>query len=145
MNLFPKNTDKTEFGGLTRSGLMSRIRGSGNASTELKFLMLIRSSQISGWRRNYPLPGRPDFTFPKSRVVVFIDGCFWHGHNCSGRKPKRNTEAWVAKFQRNKRRDLTVTRELRSKGWKVIRIWECILAKKPDRCIHRVTVALRQG
>jgi DNA mismatch endonuclease, patch repair protein len=141
-NSFPKNEDKTEFGGLTRSKLMSRIRGSGNASTELRFLALIRSCRIKGWRRHYPLPGKPDFAFPKSKLVVFIDGCFWHGHNCSGRKPKRNTEAWVAKFNRNKKRDLAVTRELRRHGWKVFRIWECILAKDPERCIKRLTDGL---
>ena len=142
LNLFPKNSDKTQFGGLTRSDLMSRIRGSGNASTELRFLRLIRSSRIKGWRRNYLLPGKPDFTFPKSKLVVFIDGCFWHGHKCSGRKPKRNTKAWVAKFERNRARDVTVTLKLRKRGWKVIRIWECILAKNPDQCMRRVIVAL---
>jgi len=118
---------------------MSRIRSSQNATTELRFLALLRATRIKGWRRNYPLPGKPDFTFPKSRLAVFIDGCFWHGHAC-GRNltPKRNAEAWKAKIKRNKTRDSIVTRELETKGWHVIRIWECTLRKKPNNCLKRV-------
>ena len=130
--------EMTRFGGLSRSALMSRIRASGNATTELRFLFLLRAAGLKGWRRKYPLLGKPDFTFPKSKLVVFIDGCFWHGHCCSTRKPKVNPDAWAAKFARNKRRDLAVTRELRKKGWSVLRIWECSLAKRPESCIKRV-------
>jgi len=135
----PDKHAKTTFGGLTRSALMSRIRGSRNATTELKFLALLRASRVRGWRRNFPLKGKPDFTFPKSRLAVFIDGCFWHGHAC-GRNltPKRNAEVWKAKITRNKMRDSIVTRELETKGWKVIRIWECSLRKKPNSCLKRV-------
>src|SRR5580700_9059683 len=100
MNRWPEHDkrEKTTFGGLSRSALMSRIRGSHNATTELKFLALLRATRIIGWRRNYPLTGKPDFTFPKSRLAVFIDGCFWHGHAC-GRNlsPKRNAQAWKDK------------------------------------------------
>jgi DNA mismatch endonuclease (patch repair protein) len=130
--------EMTRFGGLSRSALMSRIRGSDNATTELRFLFLLRAAGLKGWRRNYPLLGKPDFTFPKSRLVVFIDGCFWHGHSCSTRKPKVNPDAWAAKFARNKKRDSAVTRQLRRKGWSVIRIWECSLAKRPESCLQRV-------
>jgi DNA mismatch endonuclease (patch repair protein) len=118
---------------------MSRIRGSRNATTELKFLILLRAKRINGWRRNYPLPGKPDFTFPKSKLAVFIDGCFWHGHDC-GRNlsPKHNALAWKAKIARNKKRDLIVKRKLKNKGWKVLRVWECTLKKKPNYCAKRV-------
>jgi DNA mismatch endonuclease (patch repair protein) len=118
---------------------MSRIRSSQNATTELRFLALLHATRIKSWRRNYPLPGKPDFTFPKSRLAVFIDGCFWHGHAC-GRNltPKRNAEAWKAKITRNKTRDAIVTRELEKKGWKIMRIWECTLRKKPNNCVKRV-------
>jgi DNA mismatch endonuclease (patch repair protein) len=136
----PHKRAKTTFGGLTRSALMSRIRGSRNATTELRFLALLRLSRIKGWRRNLPLRGKPDFAFPKPKLAVFIDGCFWHGHNC-GRNltPKRNAEAWKAKIIGNKARDAIVRRELERKGWKVIRIWECTLAKKPSHCVKRVS------
>lgn len=135
----PDKNAKTRFGGLTRSILMSRIRGSQNATTELRFLALLRASHVRGWRRNFPLKGKPDFTFPKQKLTVFIDGCFWHGHNC-GRNltPKQNIEAWNAKIANNKSRDLTVKRELEMNGWKVVRIWECTLAKKPNYCLKKV-------
>jgi len=137
----------TTFGGLSRSALMSRIRSSRNATTELRFLALLRRRRIKGWRRNYPLTGKPDFTFPKSKVAVFLDGCFWHGHNC-GRNltPKTNALAWKAKIARNKKRDLVVTNELKKRGWKVMRIWECTLAKRPNYCANRVVrTILRQS
>lgn len=141
MSRWPKHDTrvKTTFGGLSRSALMSRIRSSQNATTELRFLALLHATRIKSWRRNYPLPGKPDFTFPKSRLAVFIDGCFWHGHAC-GRNltPKRNAEAWKAKITRNKTRDAIVTRELEKKGWKIMRIWECTLRKKPNNCVKRV-------
>jgi DNA mismatch endonuclease, patch repair protein len=135
----PDNQAKTTFGGLSRSALMSRIRSSQNATTELRFLALLRAMRIKGWRRNYPLTGKPDFTFPRSKLAVFIDGCFWHGHDC-GRNliPKHNALAWKAKIARNKMRDLIVKRELKRRGWKIIRIWECTLRKKPNHCVKRI-------
>ena len=62
-----------------RSWNMSRIREKGNKSTELKLLKLFREYKIKGWRRHQPLTGKPDFTFRKEGLVVFVDGCFWHG------------------------------------------------------------------
>lgn len=144
MGTWPKTrtSEQTTFGGLNRSILMSRIRGSGNASTEIKFLLLLRGAKIRGWRRNYPLLGKPDFSFPKHKLVVFLDGCFWHAHGCTGRMPNRNTKHWVAKFARNKKRDLFVTKQLKIKGWRVVRIWECDLATRPTWCLQRVRRAI---
>lgn len=134
---------RTKFGGLTRSALMSRIRSSQNATTELRFLSLLRAARLKGWRRNYPLLGKPDFVFPRQKLAVFIDGCFWHGHNCGRNlKPKHNVRAWNAKFARNKRRDSVVTKNLKTKGWKIVRIWECALAKHRRNCIKRVIRAI---
>lgn len=132
----------TPFGGLSRSTLMSRIRSSGNASTELRMISLLRREKLVGWRRNYPLAGKPDFVFPNWRLAMFVDGCFWHGHEC-GRNltPKRNALAWQEKIYRNKRRDREITRLLRGSGWTVIRIWECALGKRPSQCIRRIRKA----
>lgn len=139
----PEITEITRFGGLPRAELMARIRGSGNATTELRFLSLLKMAKLKGWRRNYPLFGKPDFTFPNERVAVFIDGCFWHAHGCTPpRKHSVNSQKWEAKFERNKKRDRTVTRKLKADGWKVVRIWECHLAKKPDGCIDELAIAL---
>jgi DNA mismatch endonuclease (patch repair protein) len=112
-----------------RSWLMSRVRSHGNQSTEIRLILLFRAEGIKGWRRNYPLFGRPDFVFPKARVVVFVDGCFWHGHPTRCRLPESHREYWQNKINRNLARDRKVTRYLRKKGWKVVRIWESSINK----------------
>ena len=114
----------------TRSRIMRSIKSKGNKSTELKFTEYLKEFRIKGWRRSYKLYGKPDFVFLKSKTAVFIDGCFWHGHDCRNTKPKTNEEYWRKKIERNKERDKEVTEHLRSKGWRVIRIWECQLKKK---------------
>ncbi|HYE30803.1 MAG TPA: very short patch repair endonuclease [Methylomirabilota bacterium] len=113
-----------------RSRVMSRIRSNGNRSTELKLLKLLRGSGITGWRRNSKLFGRPDFVFPKERVAIFVDGCFWHGCKRCYRRPGTSQTYWDAKVERNRARDLAVVKALRGKEWKVLRVWEHEL-KKP--------------
>src|SRR5688572_13055237 len=88
-----------------RSRTMSRIRSVGNASTELRFLSLMRSAGLSGWRRNINLPGRPDVTFVRERVAVFLDGCFWHGCPRCYAEPKSNIKYWMRKIAGNVARD----------------------------------------
>src|SRR5208283_3568744 len=135
---------KTPFGGLSRSVLMSRIRGKRNASTELKLVSLLRADRMHGWRRNSSLLGKPDFVFPKQKLAVFVDGCFWHGHGCGRNlKPKRNAVLWRQKIGGNQYRDRRVTRTLRSAGWHVIRIWECVLQKRPESCVLKILRALK--
>jgi len=103
---------------------MSQVKARGNKSTELKLIKIFRGNGLTGWRRNYPLTGRPDFVFPKPRLAIFVDGCFWHGCKKHCRMPKSNQEYWEAKIQRNKKRDRAVMRKLRENSWVVIRIWE---------------------
>lgn len=148
MNDWPGNShrERTSFGNLRRGDLMSRVRSTGNKTTELRFASLLRSSKISGWRRNTKLVGRPDFVWRIQKVAVFIDGCFWHGHQC-GRslKPRTNAVEWADKIARNRTRDRKVNRLLRKEGWIVVRIWECSLSKRPRWCVDRVkgTLSLR--
>ena len=128
-----------------RSMVMSRIRATGNRDTELRMIALLRVSKFSGWRRNAKLFGRPDFVFAKHRLVVFVDGCFWHRHpNCKfSYTPKSRVEFWLPKFQKNVERDRLVTRELRQAGWRVVRIWECdLIASRHARVIRRLRAAL---
>lgn len=112
-----------------RSWIMSRVKSSGNRSTELELITLLRKNGIKGWRRRYPLIGSPDFVFPKSKVAVFVDGYFWHGHPQKCRIPNTNKSYWEQKIARNVTRDRLVTRALREKGWAVIRIWEDAINK----------------
>jgi DNA mismatch endonuclease (patch repair protein) len=112
-----------------RSWIMAQVKSAGNISTEKTLLSVFRERRFIGWRRFYPLFGKPDFVFLKARVAVFVDGCFWHGHPRKCRIPKANREYWVKKITRNVTRDKLVTRILRKKGWNVIRIWEDSIRK----------------
>ena len=135
--------ERTTFGGLYRGELMARVRSIGNKTTEERLASLLRQNKLSGWRRHSRLIGKPDFAWPSRRVAVFVDGCFWHGHNC-GRNltPKTNANAWLKKIRRNKSRDNQTSRLLRREGWSVIRIWECELAKNPMKVLTRIVKAI---
>lgn len=110
-----------------RSQIMRQVKSSRNKSTELKLIQFFKDNSIKGWRRNFKLFGKPDFVFPSMRQAVFVDGCFWHGHNCRNTKPKDNKDYWQQKISRNKKRDKIVNKTLTANGWAVIRIWECQL------------------
>src|SRR5205085_10759545 len=126
-----------------RSEVMSRIRGRGNRDTELKLISLFRVAKITGWKRHQALFGKPDFLFPKERLAVFVDGCFWHRHRgCKfSYTPKSRLHFWLPKFHRTVARDTIVTRTLKAQGWRVMRIWECTLRKSPLACIRRLKLA----
>ena len=146
MHRWPGNAKKqpTTFGQFSRSELMSRVRSTGNLTTEVRLAQFLKKSRITGWRRHVLLPGKPDFVWRVAKLVVFVDGCFWHGHDC-GRNlmPKRHAKLWLEKIEGNRNRDRHLTRVLRRDGWKVIRIWECLLAKYPRRAISRIRSGAR--
>lgn len=79
------------------------------------------------------LPGKPDLTFPGRKAVVFVHGCFWHGHSCKrgARIPKTNSDYWLAKIARNVSRDAGTINALDAQGWRVAVVWECELADSP--------------
>ena len=108
---------------------MSLIRSRGNKATELRLIEIFREYGITGWRRNQPLFGKPDFTFRRERVAVFVDGCFWHGCPKCYKRPGSNREFWDAKVASNRKRDRRVGRELRAAGWCVVRVWQHQLKK----------------
>ena len=109
---------------------MAQVKSAGNKSTEGALAAMLRENAITGWRRSFPLFGNPDFVFPKARLAVFVDGCFWHGHPRKCRMPKTNRAYWLKKIARNMARDKVVNRVLREKGWMVLRIWEDSVRKK---------------
>lgn len=133
------------FAGLTRSELMSRIRSRGNKKTELALVALLRANKIKGWRRHQPLPGCPDFLFPKHRLAVFVDGCFWHACPKHCKKPTGNRPFWEKKFAANKARDRRVNHTLRKAGWRVVRVWEHDLAKRGEACVRRIKLAIAKA
>lgn len=122
---------------------MSLIRSRGNRRTELRLIGAFREAGITGWRRHLPLPGRPDFAFRAARLLVFVDGCFWHGCAKCYRRPASNRAYWDAKVIRNQTRDRAVTRELKKKGWRVLRVWEHEL-KDTAALLRRVRRALER-
>jgi DNA mismatch endonuclease, patch repair protein len=124
-----------------RSEVMSLIRSRGNKATELKLIEIFRQYGITGWRRNQALLGKPDFTFRRERVTVFVDGCFWHGCPRCYQRPDSNQKYWDNKICTNRKRDRYVGRELRRIGWKVIRIWQHQL-RYPARIARRIMHAL---
>lgn len=129
-----------------RSELMARIRSRGNRSTELALMTLLRRNGVTGWRRHKAVFGRPDFVFAGRRLAVFVDGEFWHGHITRGRLPVTNRAYWRDKITRNRTRDRFVNRELRRRGWTVLRIWEHQLAPAfADRTVARLLSALNDG
>jgi DNA mismatch endonuclease (patch repair protein) len=137
----PWNYMTDVFSKRKRSAVMAAIRSKGNKDTELALAAIFRRNGLNGWRRHLQIPGKPDFVFPVRRVAVFVDGCFWHGCRWHGRKPDSNQIYWNKKLDNNKARDRKVTRLLRQKGWKVLRIWEHEL-KKEQRVVARVVAAI---
>jgi len=125
-----------------RSEVMSRIRGRGNKETEIALARLFRTHRVIGWRRNQAVFGRPDFVFARKRVAVFVDGCFWHGCPKHSNMPANNRAFWRRKLTGNQSRDRLVTITLRKTGWRVIRIWEHDLVKRPAGCIQRIKMHL---
>ena len=129
-----------------RSEVMQAVKSRNTKTTELKMIGLFRELHITGWRRTYPLIGKPDFVFPKKRVAVFVDGCFWHGHNCRNVTPSANSEFWSKKRAYNKQHDIMVTDTLVNKGWTVIRIWECELKKKNrDLLLEKISILIDES
>ncbi len=124
-----------------RSRIMSAIRSWGNRSTEIYLIKIMCWYNITGWRRNWLLPGKPDFVFPKHRLAVFVDGCFWHGCSRCYIEPKSNTEYWREKIRRNILRDRRNMCLLRTKGWKAMRIWEHAL-KNDNVVANKIKKAL---
>lgn len=116
-----------------RSKRMSLIR-SKNTKPEM---LVRRAVWAAGFRyrlHHKNLPGRPDLVFPGIKTVVFVHGCFWHGHSCQkGRIPGSNSGFWIAKFDANKKRDRRNRSALDRDGWRVATVWECSLSSKSGR------------
>ncbi len=121
---------------------MRAIHGTGNRTTEIALASGLRANGLTGWRRHQPVFGRPDFIFRAQMLAVFVDGCFWHGCPRCYQPPASNRKFWSAKYKRNKARDRLVARALRQNGWRVVRIWEHELQKRPAAVMARLRKTL---
>lgn len=118
---------------------MSRVREK-NTSPELKVRSLVHRLGYRFRLHRKDLPGKPDLVFPSRKKIIFVHGCFWHGHDCARgkREPKSNTEYWVEKIRRNTERDARHWSELKSLGWDALVVWECEL-KDAEALSSRLT------
>jgi len=126
-----------------RSALMAKVKSTGNRSTELRVEAALTAAGIDGWEKHPPLLGKPDFYFPAARLVLFVDGCYWHGCPRHVRFPKAQADYWRAKIDRNRRRDNRIHRALRKQGYHVMRVWEHDLSR--DSWVKRLAALLRRA
>jgi len=124
---------------------MQAVR-SKDTSPELSVRKLLHSSGYRYRLHRRDLPGCPDLVFAGPRKVIFVHGCFWHGHSCKrgARTPKSNSDYWISKIQRNRTRDRRTRRRLRDAGWAVLTIWECQI-KDTESLMKRVDGFLVAG
>lgn len=121
-----------------RSEIMAAIHSKNTHSTERRLRAGLASARISGWRMNAKdLAGKPDFVFDDKKIAIFVDGCFWHGCKCK-RLSKTHKSFWKNKIETNITRDRRVSRHLRKRGWKVVRIKEHELKVSVSKVVGRV-------
>lgn len=128
----------------TRSRLMSRIRFR-NTGPEMALRQALWAAGLRyRLKVKQKLPGKPDVIFAGAKVVVFVDGCFWHSCPKHGHRPKSREEYWYPKLTRNQERDAAVNAALREMGWQVIRFWEHQIRESLPDCVTQVAAAINK-
>src|SRR5688500_19802830 len=121
---------------------MSRVR-THDTAPEVALRRALHADGVRGWRLQTRLPGKPDLAFGRSRVAVFVDGAFWHGH------PDyywgQSGPFWDEKIARNRARDERGNSELAATGWTVVRIWDFEVEQEREGCVERATAALQEA
>jgi DNA mismatch endonuclease, patch repair protein len=114
-----------------RSRIMRAVKGA-NTAPEIAVRSLVHRMGYRFRLHRRDLPGKPDLVFPRLKKVIFVHGCFWHGHDCArgARVPKANAVYWRAKIARNRSRDALHLKSLKAEGWRAVVIWECELKKR---------------
>ena len=128
-----------------RSLVMARILGK-NTKPEIKTRQILHSMGYRFRIHNENLPGKPDIVIAKHKTIIFVHGCFWHLHSgCrDGTIPKTRIAYWRNKLLTNKRRDAGNIRRLRRLGWKVLRLWECEIERKPEKVHLKIIQTLKE-
>ena len=125
-----------------RSEIMSKIK-SGDTTLEDKFRKAIWKKGLR-YRKNVKnFLGKPDIFFPRKRLVVFLDSCFWHGCEKHCRMPSSNIEYWKRKIERNKKRDIEVTRHYKNNEFKILRLWEHEIKENIEEAINKVEAEVK--
>jgi len=128
-----------------RSWVMSRIR-SQETKPEIILLDIVRKNFLKKglrYRKNYrKVLGKPDISFTRQKVAVFLDGDFWHGYKYKDWIEKKPRKYWQGKIKRNIKRDKIINRTLREQGWKVLRFWEHEIKKNPEKAIEKIKNSL---
>jgi DNA mismatch endonuclease, patch repair protein len=128
-----------------RSAAMAAVKGRNNRSTEWRLRGALVAAGISGWYvRRRDVVGAPDFVFVDARLVIFVDGCYWHGCPRCGHYPATRASFWRAKLDGNRRRDRRNNRRLRRAGFAVLRYWEHELREDIRGCVAHLRAALRR-
>lgn len=111
-----------------RSKVMARVKSKAT-KPELVVRKFLFKNGLRYRLNDSRLPGKPDIVLPKYKIVIFVNGCFWHGHSAKkcklARMPKSNIEFWKSKIERNRQRDKRNQQKLRRMGWRVLNVWEC--------------------
>jgi DNA mismatch endonuclease (patch repair protein) len=122
----------------TRSRMMSGIRGK-NTKPEIAIRKAIHRLGFRYRLHSAHVPGKPDMVLPRVRAVIFVNGCFWHGHDCKYfRLPSTRPEFWATKIAANKARDLLVRTKLEEGDWRHLTIWECAVRGEPKEATAKV-------
>lgn len=114
-----------------RKRTMARVK-SMNTTPEMIVRRIVHRMGYRYRLHSHQLPGNPDMVFVKRRKIIFVHGCFWHGHECKSgiKQPKTNSEYWLRKLQRNKSRDTETYEKLKELDWEILVVWECELKNR---------------
>jgi DNA mismatch endonuclease, patch repair protein len=125
-----------------RSYTMSRIKGS-NTKPEILLKKALWHAGVRHKRNSWKLPGKPDIALIKYKLVIFVDGSFWHGYKWDERKDslKTNRDFWISKIERNMQRDAEVNLQFQSRGWRVLRFWDHEVKNQLGVCVRVVLEA----
>lgn len=128
-----------------RSKLMSAIRST-NTKDEVRLAKALWALGYRYRRNNKTVFGRPDFTFKKIKLAIFVDGEFFHGKNwdIDKNRIKTNSEFWIKKIERNMQRDIEVNTYLESQNWKILRFWSNDIKKNLDLCLVEIQKAIAE-
>jgi len=124
------------FDSAKRSQIMARVKTK-NTAPEVKLRSILHRQGFRFRLNRKDLPGKPDIVLPKYKVVIFVHGCFWHGHDCKrGKRPQTNKEFWNNKINGNIKRDELNVNTLKELGWRVLVVWECEIKKQDNIALY---------